>query len=117
MKGMKSDMAKNNCCIYEIILPSYKKVLYLDNITHEKALEIGEKLEKIKGKHYVIDRMDNIDKRTKEQLEKYVSYDETEMCEYQTNYHQPGVIGYNPCGFCRSWNACKAKNKAGNQAC
>lgn len=114
---MNSDMAKNNCCIYEIVLPGYEKVKLIDNISYKKAKEIGEKLNKIKGKHYVIDRMDNIDKRTKEQLEQYVSYDETELCERQAEYHQPGVIGYNPCGFCRSWNVCKAKNKSGNQAC
>ena len=110
-------MAKNNYCIYEIILPSYEKVKSIDNISYKKAKETGEKLDKIKGKHYVIDRMDNIDKRTKEQLEKYVSYDETEMCKAQEEYQQQGVIGYNPCGFCRSWNVCKAKNKAGSQTC
>ena len=116
MKGAKSDMAKNNYCIYAIILPSYEKVKFIDNISYKKAKEIGEELDKIKGKHYVIDRMDYIEERSIELLKQFISYDETEMCERQIEWQKSFVIGWNPCGTCLSWNVCNAKNKAASRA-
>lgn len=102
--------------IEEIFLPTYEKKLYGEYLTKELAENKGKELDKLKGRHFVIDTKEYSKTRTKKEYERFISYDETEECEMRKEYNKPFTMGYNPCGSCISWNVCEAKNKAKNQA-